>query len=169
MCLTMLLSVAGCALLFLGIWGVTVTMPTKLLAKNFPEDVQERLRPRLEEWERQGMSPRRFLGWVILILFCVAYVGLFAIGGIDGMHKSFSFGQFFFRFLIIGGVIKAFDIGALDYFLLTKTHFFQHYFPETEGCAGWQDFGYNRKQQLGQIVMILIGGVITAMIFTLLK
>ncbi len=163
--LTIILSVAGCALLFFGIWGVTVTMPTKLLAKNFPEDVQERLKPRLEEWERQGMTPLRFLGWVILILFCAAYIGLFIIGGIDGLHQGFSFRQFFFRFLIIGAVIKAFDIGALDYFLLTKTHFFQHHFPETEGCAGWQDFGYNRKQQAGQSVMILIGSALTAWIF----
>ena len=30
--MTALLSIAGCALLFLGIWGVTVTMPTKLSA-----------------------------------------------------------------------------------------------------------------------------------------
>ena len=43
MILTLILSVAGCALLFFGIWGVTVTMPTALLAKSFPEDVQERL------------------------------------------------------------------------------------------------------------------------------
>ncbi|MBR1758497.1 MAG: hypothetical protein IJ744_07210 [Lachnospiraceae bacterium] len=169
MILTILLSLAGCALLFLGIWGVTVTMPTKLLAKNFPDDVQERLKPRLEEWERQGMSPRRFLGWIILILFCAGYIGLFVLGGIDGLHKDFSFWQFFLRFFIIGGVIKAFDIGALDYFLLTKTHFFQHYFPETEGCAGWQDFGYNRKQQTRQIIMVFIGSAITALIFTLLK
>ncbi len=76
--------------------------------------------------------------------------------------------QFFIRFLIIGGVIKSFDIGALDYFLLTKTHFFQHYFPETEGCAGWQDFGYNRKQQARQSVMILVGSILTAWIFTLI-
>ena len=168
MWLTILLALAGCALLFFGIWGVTVTMPTKLLAKNFPEDVQERLQPRLEEWERQGMSPRRFLGWIILIMFCLAYIGLFAIGGIDGLRRGFSFWQFFIRFLIIGGVIKAFDIGALDYYLLTKTHFFQHYFPETEGCAGWQDFGYNRKQQLKQIVMIPIACALTAWIFTLI-
>ena len=46
--MTLMLSAAGCALLFLGIWGVTVTLPTRLLAKNFPEDVQEKLRPRLE-------------------------------------------------------------------------------------------------------------------------
>lgn len=166
--MTIMLSLAGCALLFFGIWGVTVTMPTGLLVKNFPEDVQERLRPRIEELERRPMSLRRFLGWVILILFCAGYIGLFAIGGIDGLRKGFSFGQLFVRFLIIGGVIKAFDIGALDYILLTKTHFFQHYFPETEGCAGWQDFGYNRKQQLRQIIMILLGSVLTAWIFTLI-
>lgn len=166
MALTIILSLAGCALLFFGIWGVTVTMPTKLLAKNFPEDVQKCLQPRLEEWERQGMSPRRLLGWVILILFCAAYIGLFVIGGIDGLRKGFSFRQFFLRFLIIGGVIKAFDIGALDYYLLTKTHFFQHYFPETEGCTGWQDFGYNRKQQIMQSIMIVVGSALTAWIFT---
>ena len=161
--LTMLLSLAGCALLFFGIWGVTVTMPTKLLAKNFPEDVQARLKPRIDNL---SMSPRRSLGWVILILFCVGYIGLFAIGGIDGLRRGYSFRQFFFRFLFIGGVIKAFDIVALDYVLLTKTHFFQHYFPETEGCAGWQDFGYNRKQQARQCVMILIGSALTAWLFT---
>ena len=166
MALTIILSLAGCALLLFAIWGITVTMPTKLLAKNFPEDVQKRLKPRLEELEHHGMSPRRFLGWIILILFCVVYIGLYVIGGIDGLRKGFSFWQFFLRFLIIGGVIKAFDIGALDYYLLTKTHFFQHYFPETEGCTGWQDFGYNRKQQIMQSVMIAVGSALTAWIFT---
>lgn len=166
--LTILLALAGCALLFFGIWGVTITMPTKLLAKNFPEDVQERLQQRLEELDRQPMNLRRILGWMILILLCAAYIGLFVFGGIDGLQRNFSFWQFFIRFLIIGGVIKAFDIGALDYFLLTKTHFFQHYFPETEGCAGWQDFGYNRKQQTRQSMMILLGSVLTAWIFTLI-
>ena len=166
--LTILLALAGCALLFFGIWGVTITMPTKLLAKNFPEDVQERLQQRLEELDRQPMNLRRILGWMILIMLCAAYIGLFVFGGIDGLQRNFSFWQFFIRFLIIGGVIKAFDIGALDYFLLTKTHFFQHYFPETEGCAGWQDFGYNRKQQTRQSMMILLGSVLTAWIFTLI-
>ena len=74
----------------------------------------------------------------------------------------------FLRFFIIGAVIKAFDIIALDWFLLTKTHFFQHYFPETEGCAGWKDFGYNRRQQARQCVMIVIGSAITAWVFVLL-
>ena len=166
MILTLILSLAGCALLFFGIWGVTVTMPTAMLAKNFPEDVQERLRPRLESLP---MSPKRVLGWVILIVFLLTYIGLFVIGGIDGLQNGFDYWQFLLRFFIIGAVIKAFDIICLDYILLTKTHFFQHYFPETEGCAGWQDFGYNRKQQIGQCVFIVIGSAVTAGIFALIS
>ena len=163
--LTLVLAVSGCILLFLGIWGVSVTMPTKLLARNFPEDVQEKLQPRLDSIP---MSPKRILGWVILILFIAAYLGLFVISGIDGLRNNFSFWQFFLRFFVIGAVIKAFDIICLDYFLLTKTHFFQHYFPETEGCAGWQDFGYNRKQQTRQCILIVIGSAIAALVFTVL-
>ena len=167
--LTLLLSLAGCVLLFGAIWGVTLTMPTKLLAKNFPQDVQEQLQPRLEQLESQPISLRRVLGWIILIFFCIAYIGLFMIGGMDGLRHGFTYGQFFLRFFIIGAVIKAFDIICLDYVLLTKTRFFQHYFPETEGCAGWQDFGYNRRQQARQCVMILIGSALTAGVFTLIK
>ena len=163
--MTVILSLSGCVLLFLGIWGVTVTMPTALQAKNFPEDVQEKLRPRLESLP---MSPKRALGWVILALFVAGYLALFIIGGIDGLKRGFTFWQFFLRFFTIGAVIKAFDILALDWFLLTKTHFFQHYFPETEGCAGWQDFGYNRRQQARQCVMIVLGSAFTAWVFTLL-
>ena len=163
--MTAILSAAGCVLLFLGIWGVTVTLPTRLLAKNFREDVQEKLKPRLESLP---MSPKRVLGWIILALFVAGYLMLFVIGGIDGLKGGFSFGQFFLRFFTIGAVIKAFDIVALDWFLLTKTHFFQHYFPETEGCAGWQDFGYNRRQQARQCVMIVLGSAVTAWVFTLL-
>ena len=163
--MTAILSAAGCVLLFLGIWGVTVTLSTRLLAKNFPEDVQEKLKPRLESLP---MSPKRALGWIILALFVAGYLALFVIGGIDGLKRGFTFWQFFLRFFTIGAVIKAFDILALDWFLLTKTHFFQHYFPETEGCAGWQDFGYNRRQQARQCVMIVLGSAVTAWIFTLL-
>ena len=163
--LTIVLAVLGCLLLFLGIWGVTVTMPTALLAKNFPRDVQEALKPRLESLP---FSFKRAVGWVILTAFCIGYVGLFIYGGIDGKRQGFSFFDFFVRFFIIGAVIKVFDIVCLDYFLLTKTQFFQHYFPETKGCRGWQDFGYNRKQQTRQCAMIVLGSLVTALIFTLI-
>ena len=163
--MTVILSLAGCVLLFLGIWGVTFTLPTALLTKYFPKDVQEKLKPRLEGLP---MTPKRALGWIILALFVAGYLALFIIGGIDGLKRGYTFGQFFLRFFTIGAVIKVFDIIALDWFLLTKTHFFQHYFPETEGCAGWQDFGYNRRQQARQCAMIVLGSAVTAWVFALL-
>jgi len=165
MILTLVLSLAGCLLLFLCIWGVTVTMPTGLLAKNFPVDVQERLRPRLENLP---MSFKRVVGWIILDAFCVLYIGLFAYGAKDGMDHGYSFWQFFLSFFLIAGIIKVFDIVCLDFFLLTKTGFFQHYFPETEGCEGWKQFGYNRRQQIRQSIALLVGSLILALICSLI-
>ncbi len=163
MLLTMALSIAGCILLFLTIRGAVVTMPTGLLIGYFPKDVQERLRPRIESLP---MSFRRAAGWIILVLSAAAYIGLFIAGGIDGIRKGFSFSQFFLRFFIIGAVIKAFDIICLDYFLLTKTDFFQHYFPETDGCAGWKQFGYNRRQQIKHCILIPICCAVLALVFS---
>jgi len=163
--LTLLLSLIGCVLLFLCIWGVTVTMPTRLLAKNFPLDVQERLKPRLDNLP---MSFKRVVGWIILVAFCILYVGIFVYGVIDGLNNGYNFLQFFIRFFLIGGIVKVFDIVCLDYVLLTKTHFFQHYFPETKGCIGWKKFGYNRKQQTSQCVAIVVLSLIVAFICAML-
>ena len=71
--MTLLLSIAGCALLFLGIWGITATLPTRMLADFFPKDVQEKLKPRLDNLP---MSPKRILGWLLLLLF---YYKLFLV------------------------------------------------------------------------------------------
>jgi hypothetical protein len=140
-------------------------MPTALLAKNFPVDVQERLKPRLESLP---MSFKRVVGWIILVAFCLLYIGIFVYGAIDGLHNGYTFFQFFLRFFLIGGIIKVFDIVCLDYFLLTKTHFFQHYYPETKDCIGWKRFGYNSKQQIRQCVAIVLLSLITAFICSLL-
>ena len=164
--LTILLTLIMMALLWLMIWSATVTLPYKGLIKNFPKDVQERLEPRLSELP---MSAKRVAGWAALLLILAMMIGVFIWGGLDGIKQGYGFGRLFVRFLIIGFGVKAFDIIGLDYFLLTKTHFFQHYFPETEGCAGWQDFGYNRKQQLGQIVTIPFACALTSWIFTLIE
>lgn len=96
MVLTLILSLIGCVSLSLAVWGLTVTMPTALLASNFPVDVQV----------------------------------------------------------------------CLDYILLTKTQFFQHYFPETKNCIGWKQFGYNRKQQIRQCIIIPVCCLIGALILT---
>lgn len=88
-------------------------------------------------------------------------------GGWDGVQRGYTFTQFLVRFLIILFGVKAFDIIGLDYILITKTHFFQHYFPETEGCAGYHNFGFNRKEQNRQIIIMPFAALLTAWICTL--
>ena len=73
-----------------------------------------------------------------LLLLCAALLlGTFIYAGGDGKQNNYGFWQFFWRFLAMLYLLKAFDIICLDWFLLTKSHFFQHYDPETEGCAGY--------------------------------
>ena len=159
---TIILTLIGMVLLWLMIWSATVTMPTKLLAKNFPEDVQRALQPRLDALP---MSGKRVFGMMILIVLILGFIALFVIGGLDGMNNSFTFTDYLIRFLIMSYGVKAFDIIGLDFFLLTKTHFFQSFFPETEGCAGWQQFGYNRKQQLRHIIIMGLMAPLEALLF----
>lgn len=56
---------------------------------------------------------------------------------------------------------------VLDYFLITKTQFFQHYISETKGCAGYHSFGYNRKEQLRRIVTLPFAAPMIAWVCTL--
>ena len=71
------------------------------------------------------------------------------------------------RFLIILLGMKAFDIIALDYILITKTQFFKHYIPETKGCAGYHSFDYNRKEQLTRILTLPFAALLRAWVCTL--
>ena len=165
MLLTFILALSGCVLLFLMILAATITMPFSALVKNFPVDVQRRLQFRINT---MPMSPKRIFGRIILILLMLAWAGLFVAGGIDGRANGFSYWQFVLRFLIIAAAVKVFDIVCLDYFLLTKTHFFQHFFPETEGCKGWQQFGYNWKTHLAHVIAFVFISALLAWVCTLI-
>ncbi len=97
--------------------------------------------------------PERFpgahaMGWLLAILSLVLMVGAFVHGGWNGVLSGFTFWQLFLRFAVMLYLWKAFDVVCLDWLLLTKSHFFQRYYPETEGCAGYRSFGFNRKEQL---------------------
>ena len=102
--------------------------------------------------------PERFrgahsLGWAIGIACLLIMTGVFVYDGYEGIKSGFVFWQFFLRFILILYIWKAFDIICLDWLLLTKSHFFQHFYPETAGCAGYHQFGFNRK---GQIIRIIV-------------
>ena len=107
------------------------------------------------------------IGRILLILCALGLVGVIIYGGWDGVQKGFTFGQFLVHFLVILFGMKAFDIIGLDCILITKTQFFQHYILETKGCAGYHRFGYNRKEQLGQILTLPFAALFTAWVCSL--
>lgn len=114
----------------------------------YPKDIQAAAKEHPERFPGQHV-----LGWKLAILCLILAIGTFVYGGWDGIKNGFSFWQFFVRFLVMLYLWKAFDIVCLDWLLLTKSHFFQHFYPETEGCAGYHSFGFNRK---GQIIRIIV-------------
>jgi len=179
---TFIIALVACVLLFLAILVATLTLPFGALIKNFPGDVQESLKDRIENLP---MSPKRLIGGILTVLIFISWVVVFIIGGIDGLKNNFTFFQFLIRFLIIALSVKVFDIvcldscggfhtpmlasGAVDLFCSQRRIFFQHFFPETENCKGWKEFGYNRKQQIRQCILIPVLCVISAYVFTLFQ
>lgn len=130
-----------------------------------PKDIQEAV---LDHPER--FPGAHALGYALAVCGLALIAGAFVYGAYDGIRNGFSFWQLFLRFLVILYLWKAFDMICFDRLLLTRSHFFQHYYPETEGCAGYSQPDFNRKEQLIRIaafpfvaallagIAVLIGG-----------
>ena len=147
MAVTIIITAVICITMFLGIWGAAAFMPPRRVAKWLSEDLQKVMNT-LPDKSKGSI----IIGTVILICACAAYVGEMIFAAYDGIKNDFTYWQFFVRFLIIFYGVKAFDIIVLDYFLITKTKFFQHFYPETEGNSGYHQFGFNKKQQITRLV-----------------
>ena len=160
---TLVLSLILMAALFFGIWVAVALIQSKKLFTTAPKDIQAAA---LEHEER--FPGARALGWFLLLLCAALLLGTFIYAGWDGKQNNYGFCQFFWRFLAMLYLWKAFDIICLDWCLLTKSHFFQHYYPETEGCAGYHQFGFNRKEQLARIILFPFLSALLAWICTLL-
>ncbi|MCM1023509.1 MAG: hypothetical protein NC395_05555 [Prevotella sp.] len=148
MAVTIIAAAVICADLFLTIWGAAAFMPPCRVGKWLPKDLREAM-------NKLPDKPKfsTIIGTVILIFGCLIYAGAIIFAAYDGIKNGFSFWNFFARFMIIMYCVKAFDIIVLDYFLITKTKFFQHFYPETEGNPGYNQFGFNKKQQITRIVL----------------
>ena len=83
-----------------------------------------------------------------LITFSIVY------GAWDGIRNNFTLWEFFIRFLVMFESYKLFDMIFIDWFLLTKSNFYQHYYPETKGCESYDNYGFNLKSQLLKLIII---------------
>ena len=124
---TLILTLSMCAFLFLMIWAATFFYPWTGMLRFFPQDIEEKAGQ-----HKPPFPAAPVIGWIIMLLCALGFIGVILYGGWDGLQNGFTFRQFLTRFLIILFGMKAFDIIALDYVLITKTQFFQHYIPETK-------------------------------------
>lgn len=159
---TAVLTVMMCVILFVMIWAATYFYPWERLLDFFPQDVKEKAK-----LHRPPFPAAPVIGWVVMILCILGFIGVIIYSGMDGIRKGFTFRQFLIRYLIMLYGLKDFDIIGLDYFLMTKTQFFQHYIPETKGCSGYHSFGYNRGEQIKRLILMPFAAALTAWICTL--
>lgn len=157
MLLTLLLSLVLILALCLLLYAAVALIQNRNLFTTAPKDIQAAAKD----------HPERFpgahaLGWKLAIISILAMIGAFLYGGYDGIRNGFLFRQHFFRFIVMLYLWKAFDILCLDWLLLTRTHFFQHFYPETEGCEGYRQFGFNRREQLTRIILFPFAAALMA-------
>ena len=148
MLLTLLLSLVLILALVLLIYAAVALIQNRKLFTSAPKDIQAAAQEHPERFRGA-----RALGWTLAIISVLMMIGAFVYGGYDGIQNGFSFWRHFLRFLVMLYLWKAFDIICLDWLLLTKSHFFQRYYPETEGCEGYHQFGFNRREQMTRIIV----------------
>ena len=142
--LSLLLIVSLCGLILAAVGLIQ----DRRLFTTAPKDIQAAARDHPERFRGA-----RVLGWKLAVICLLLMAGAFVCGGYAGIRDGYSFRQFFLRFAVMLYLWKAFDIICLDWLLLTRSHFFQHFYPETEGCAGYRQFGFNRRGQIARIVI----------------
>lgn len=162
MLLTAILSLVLMISLFLLILAIVAFVQDKRWFTSAPLDIQRAIGEHPERFRGA-----RFIGYILAVLAIVLFIGAFVYGAYDGIVQGWTFTSFLLRFVIMSFSLKLFDIIFLDWFLLTKSHFYQHYFPETEGCEGYHSFGFNRWSQLLSFPLYLILSAAIAFVCTL--
>ena len=165
MTVTVILSLALMAGLFLMLWSAVAFIRDKRFFTSAPKDVQAAIRPRAEE----RFPGARRLGWRLMILAVALMAFALIYAGLDGAERGFGFRQFFTRYLVMLLALKAFDILFFDLVLLCHSDFFPHYYPEVKGIVGPHQFGYNWREHLLMIVLLPVAAAALAGLCVLLS
>lgn len=163
MILTIVLAVVMMAGLFLMLWGAVGFVQNKKFFSSAPREALEVIQPKEERFNGQHI-----VGWIMLILSLLLMGGALIYGAYDGIKNGFGFWQFFARFAVMLLLLKAYDVLFFDYYLLCRSGFFPHYYPEVKLIYGPHLFGFNKKSHIVQAALIIVGSLIAAWVCTLL-
>lgn len=162
MLVTLALSAVMMAGLFLLLWAGVGFIQDERFFSSAPQAAKDVLRPHKERF-----PGAHAIGWIMAVVAILLMVVPLVIGGWDGVRRGFGFWQFFTRFAVMLLAVKAFDILFFDFYLLCRSRFFSHYYPEVGPVLGPHIFGYNWKSHLVQIVLMLAASLVLAWVCTL--
>lgn len=149
MALTLLLTFLCIAGVFLMLFAAVAFIQDRRFFGTAPKDVQEKVQDHEERFPGMHM-----LGYVLCVMAIAMIAGSVAIAVWDGIQRDFGFLQFFIRFMIMLEGYKIWDMLFLDNYLLRKSNFYQHYYPEIAGCESLIKFGFNFKEQLLKLLVV---------------
>lgn len=166
MILTIGLSIMMMAGLFLMLWGGVGFLQDKRFFSSAPKEELDVIPDRLPERFRGQHA----VGWLMILFSLLLMGGAIVLAAWDGIRNSFTFWQFFARFIFMLFALKAFDIVFFDWILLCNAgfNFFPHYYPETKAVLGQHLFGYNWKTHLAHIIAFPFVAAFLSWICTLL-
>ena len=150
MLLTIFLALVFCAAISLMLLSAVAFIQDNRLFSSAPKEAQALLRPR----EKELFYGARVIGWTLMIFSLLMIAGVGVISIWDGFRSGYTFRQFFLRFVSIFTIYKLYDMTCFDWFLLCRSGFFQHYYPETAPVYNGRKYGYNIKSQLLKLLVI---------------
>ena len=150
MLMTLFLAIVFCAAITLMLISAVTLIQNEKFLSSAPKEALELLKPRNDE----VFFGARAMGWVLMTISILMILGVGAVSIWDGFRNGFSFFQFFLRFVLIFTVYKAYDMVFFDWFLLCRSRFFQHYYPEVSPVYNGRKYGYNLKSQLLKLLVI---------------
>ncbi|MCD7954732.1 MAG: hypothetical protein LUG93_03050 [Lachnospiraceae bacterium] len=105
--------------------------------------------------KKERFRGAHIIGWVIVVFAVLLFIGAFALGIWDGGRNEFGFLKYFARFLIMLYGMEIYDILFFDWYLLCRSNFFPHFYPETKGIVGPHMFGYNKKSHIVHFIVYI--------------
>ncbi len=150
MLLTIFLAIVFCAAMAMMLVSAVAFIQDNKFFSSAPKEAREVLIQR----EQELFYGARAIGWTLFIMSVLMILGAGVIAVWDGFRSSFTFWQFFLRFVLILTIYKICDMALIDNFLLLKFHFFQHYYPEAAHVMEGRKYGFNLKSQLLKLLVI---------------
>ena len=148
MILTLVLALMVIAGIFLLLYSAVALVQKRSFFGSAPPDIRAVIQDKPERFRGQHL-----LGWGLLVFSMAVIAAAFVIGVWDGVKNGFGFWKYFARLLAVLYLYKIWDMTFLDRFLLTKTRFFQRYYPEADGCESFEKVGFNRKSQMTKLIV----------------